>query len=256
MLPRIAARSSSMRLSSKRVNGFCSNDTSGFGRARGSQGQKFPTGRCSAPESKIQNPRSKNGRRPIIERLEGRCLLTLNGIEATSAVPFGSRATASPAATATPHQLGAAYQQVVTIQTTTLRSLGDSYRAVQAAGTGLADRAAIAIEELFAELRRAKNLHQAESIAAAIRRDRHILNLGGARALGVEQGLDVARGVADQEATADKTDIPNGLFTNLTELVRQAQSTGAAISRSGRRSVIALERALDLLGDRLKSTIG
>ena len=154
----------------------------------------------------------------------------------------------------TPQQLGAAYQQVVAIQTTTLQSLGDSYREVQTAGAQLASRTAVAIDELNAELSQVKNQHEADAIAAAIRRDRHILTVGGVHAARVEQGLDVARGIADQQANTDKIYIPNGLFTTLTELVRQDRSTGTAISRSGRRSANALVRKLNGLGDQLTST--
>ena len=162
-------------------------------------------------------------------------------------MPIGPKPTGTP----TPQQLGAAYQQVVAIQTTTLQSLGDSYREVQTAGAQLASRTAVAIDELNADLSQVKSQHQADAIAAAIRRDRHILNLGGAHAARVEQGLDVARGIADQQANTDKIDIPNGLFTTLTELVQQDRSTGTAISRSGRRSANALVRELNGLGDQL-----
>ena len=82
-----------------------------------------------------------------------------------------------------------------------------------------------------------------------------MLDLGGADAAREEQGLDVARGLADQQANTDEIDIPNGLFTNLAELVQQDQSTGTAISRSGRRSENALVRELNKLGDQLTSTI-
>ena len=81
--------------------------------------------------------------------------------------------------------------------------------------------------------------------------DRHLLNQGGADVVRVEQGLDVARGLADQQANTDTTYIPNGLFTNLETLVKQDRSTGAAISRSGRRSTTALVRKLSRLGEQL-----
>jgi hypothetical protein len=38
--------------------------------------------------------------------------------------------------------------------------------------------------------------------------DRHLLDTGGADAAREEQGLDVARGLADQQANTDKTYIP------------------------------------------------
>jgi hypothetical protein len=53
----------------------------------------------------------------------------------------------------------------------------------------------------------------------------------------------------------DEIDIPNGLITNLAELVQQDQSTGTAISRSGRRSANALVRELNKLGEELTWTI-
>jgi hypothetical protein len=186
---------------------------------------------------------------PLIEALDGRLLLA--GASSASPAPIGPASPDTPA----PQQLGAAYQQVVAIQTATLRSLGNSCREVQAAGAQLAGRTAIAIDQLNAALSQVTSQHQALAIAAAIRRDRHILNLGGAHAARVEQGLDVARAIADQQADSDKTDIPNGLFTSLRQLVRQAQSTGTAISRSGQRSANALVRTLDGLGDQLASTI-
>ena len=120
----------------------------------------------------------------------------------------------------------------------------------------LAGRAGAAIDELDAELTQVKSRHQADAISAAIRRDRHIVNLGGAHAARVEQGLDVARGIADQQAATDKSDIANRLFiTPLKELVQQGQSTGAAISRSGRRSANALVRTLNGLGNQLTSFV-
>jgi hypothetical protein len=179
-----------------------------------------------------------------VEALESRRLLA--GTSATRLVPVHE-----PTGTPTPQQLGAAYQQVVAIQNTTLQSLGDSYREVQAAGAQLASRSAVAIDGLNTELGEVKSLHQAVAVAAAIRRDRQILNQGGAEVTRTEQGLDVARGLADKQANTDKIYIPNGLYTTLKELVREDRSTGTAISRSGRRSAIALVRKLSTLGDQL-----
>jgi len=201
------------------------------------------------PRPHLRRDRRRRQIGPVVEALEGRLLLA--GTSPTNPVPIGSKPTGAP----TPRQLGAAYQQVVAIQTTTLQSLGDSYREVQAAGAQLASRTAVAIDELNADLGQVKSQHQADAIAAAVRRDRHILSLGGAHAARVEQGLDVARRIADQQANTDKIDIPNGLFTALTELIRQDRSTGTAISRSGRRSANALAGKLDGLGDQLASTI-
>jgi hypothetical protein len=183
------------------------------------------------------------------EDLEGRLLLA--GTLPASLTPTVAQLAASPSS----QQLGAAYQQVVAIQTATLQSLGNSYREVQAAGEQLARRAATAIDELNADLSHVNSRHEANTIAAANRRNRHLLNLGAADVNQVEQGLDVAGGVADQQANTDTIYIPNGLFTNLTTLVRQDRSTGAAISRSGRRSTNALIRKLSRFGDELTSTI-
>jgi hypothetical protein len=90
---------------------------------------------------------------------------------------------------------------------------------------------------------------------AAIHRDRDLLDLGGADVDREEQGLDVARGLADQQANTDEIDILNGLFTALAKRVQPDQSTGAAISRSGQRSEHSVIRGLDKLGDQLTSTI-
>jgi hypothetical protein len=186
---------------------------------------------------------------PVVEALERR--LALAGTSPANPVPVGPHSDATP----NPHALGAAYQQVVAIQTTTLHSLGDFYREVQAAGARFASRAAVALDELNAELGQSQNRHDTAAIVAAIRRNRQLLDLGGAAVTREEQGLDVSRGVANQQATTDKSDITNGLFTNLAELVQQDQSTSTAITRSGQRSVNALVQKLDKLGDQLTSTI-
>ena len=207
------------------------------------------TGAWHLPRPHLRRDRHRRQIVPVVEALEDRLLLA--GTSPTNPVPIGPKPTGTP----TPHQLGAAYQQVVAIQTTTLQSLGDSYREVQAVGSQLASRTAVAIDELNAELSRVKSRHEADAIAAAIRRDRDLLDLGGADAAREEQGLDVSRGLADQQANTDEIDIPNGLFTNLAELVQQDQSTGTAISRSGRRSENSLVHELNKLGDQLTSTI-
>ncbi len=174
--------------------------------------------------------------------------MLLAGTSPTNPVPVAPRPTG---AKPTPQQLGAAYVQVVTIQATTLQSLGNSDREVEAAGARLAGRTAVAIDGLTAELGTAKGQLQAGTINAAIRRDRHILNLGGAHADKVERGLETARQVEDQETNTAKIYIPNGLFTTLSELVQEAQTEGTAIARSGRRSAEAVIPKLDYLGDQL-----
>ena len=93
---------------------------------------------------------------PVVEDLEGRLLLA--GASSTDLMS----AVAKPAETASPQQLGAAYQQVVAIQTTTLQSLGNSYREVQAAGAQFARKAAAAIDALNGDLTHAKSRHETE----------------------------------------------------------------------------------------------
>jgi hypothetical protein len=202
----------------------------------------------------VRRPHFRRDRRrrqigPVFEALEGR--LVLSGASVTNPAPLGPKSTG----TLTSQQLGAAYQQVTAVQVATLHSLGDSYRDVQSAGGQLARRAAGAIDELKAELTEVKSQRQADAVAAAIRRDLHLLDLGGADAARVEGGLDVARGIEDQQANNDEIYIPNGVFTNLTELVQQDRSTGTAISHTGRRAANALVRKLDGLGDQFASTI-
>jgi hypothetical protein len=194
-------------------------------------------------------PRERRRRRigPVIETLEGRLLLA--GTSPTNTVPIG------PKPDGTPSLAGVAYQQVVAVQTTTLKSLGDSYREVQAAGAKFASRAVVAFDQLNAVLRERQSQHEADAITAAIGRDHDLLALGGADAAREEQGLDVARGLADQQANTDEVDIINGLYTKLADLVQQNRSTDAAISRSGQRSENALVRELNRLGNRLTSTI-
>ena len=201
------------------------------------------------PHPHIRRERRRRHIAPVVEALEGR--LVLAGISPTNPVPIGL----IPDGTLNPRPAGAAYQQIVSVQTTTLQSLGDSYREVQAAGTQFASRVVVAIDELNADLSQVKNRHEADAIAAAISRDRDLLDLGGADAAREEQGLDVARGVADQQANTDEIDIPNHLYTSLEHLVQQDQSTDTAIARSGRRSEHALVRELNKLGNQLISTI-
>jgi len=116
---------------------------------------------------------------PVVEALEGRLLLA--GSSPTNAVPIDPKPTGAP----NQQELGAAYQQVVAIHTTTLQSLGDSYCEAQTADAQLASRTAVAIHELNADLSHVTSQRQADAIAAAIRRDHHILNLGGEYAAAV-----------------------------------------------------------------------
>ncbi|MGP0069563.1 MAG: hypothetical protein ACLQGP_38935 [Isosphaeraceae bacterium] len=203
----------------------------------------------------LRRPRLRCNRRersigPVLETLEGRLLLA--DASPTNPVPIAPKPTG---AHPTPQELGAAYQQVVAIQATTLESLGDSYREVEAAGARLAGRTAVAIDQLTAELGTMKGRQQADAINTAIRRDRHILNLGGAHASEVEQGLETAQQVEDQETNTVKIYIPDGLFTTLSEIVQEAQTEGTALARSGRRSADAVIPKLDYLGDQLTSSV-
>jgi hypothetical protein len=199
------------------------------------------------PHPHIRRERRRRQIAPVVEALEGR--LVLAGTSPTNSVPVGPL----PDGTSNPRRAGAAYQQVVAVRTTTLQSLGDSYREVQAAGTQFASRAVVAIDQLNAVLRESR--HKADAIAAAIGRDRDLLDLGGADAAREEQGLDKARGVADQQANTDEIDVVNHLYTKLADLVQQNQSTDTAIARSGRRSEKALVRELNKLGNQLTPTI-
>jgi hypothetical protein len=201
------------------------------------------------PHPHIRRDRRRRQIAPRVEALEGR--LVLSGSSPTNPVPIGPEPDGAP----NPGRAGAAYQRVVAVETATLRSLGDSYRTVQAAGVQFANRAGFAINQLEAQLRQSQSRSDAHAIAAAIRRDRHLLDVGAADVAREEQGLDVARGLADRQANADKIAIPIGLFTNLAKLVQQNKATGTAISRSGRRSANRLVRELNKLGNQLTSTI-
>jgi hypothetical protein len=193
------------------------------------------------------SPRDRRRRQigPIVEALEGRIVLA----SASPAIP----ASVGAQSDGTPSPSGAAFQQVLAQQTTTLQSLGASFRAVQAAGAQFASRTAVAIDQLNVQLRQSKNRHDTAAIAAAIRRDRALLDQGGADAAREEQGLDVARGVADQQAITDESDITNHLFTTLA--MQTGQITNTAIAHSGSRSEKTLIRELNKLGDKLTSTI-
>ena len=198
------------------------------------------------------HPRRERRRRqitPVVEALEGRIVLA--GTSPTNPVPIGPK----PDGTPNPGPAGVAYQQIVAAQSATLQSLGTSYREVQAAGTQFASRAVAAIGQLNAVLRQSLSQHNANAIAVAIGRDRDLLDLGGADAAREEQGLDVARGLADQQANSDEADVVDGVDTTLADLVQQNQSTDTAISHSGQRSENALVRELNKLGNQLTSTI-
>ena len=168
-------------------------------------------------------------RRPAVESLEGRMLLASSS-SPTNPVSISPGAVDGP----TPQQLGAAYRQVVEIQTTTLKALGTDYRRVETAAaqlTAQADRHSV--------------------------RDRQILQQGADIASRAEEGLDVARGVEDQNATKDKIYIPNHLFLfGLKAFVQSAQTLGSILVGSARRSTNAVVHKLDALGAQLGGTVG
>jgi hypothetical protein len=203
-------------------------------------------GAWQRPHPHIRRERRRRQVAPLVEALEGR--LVLSGASPTN--PIGPKPGGAP----NPRLAGEAYQQVSAVESSTLRSLGDSYRKVQAAGAQFANRAVVAIDQLHAVLRQSHRRRDTHAIAAAIGRDHDLLDVGEADVAREKQGLDVARGLADQQANSDKFNIPNGVFTNLAALVQQNQRTGTAISRSGGRSANALVRELNKLGSQLITT--
>jgi hypothetical protein len=199
------------------------------------------------PHPHIRRDRRRRRIALVVEALEGRVVMA--GTSPTNLVAIAPKPDGNP----NPPPAGAAYQEIVDVQNTTLQSLGDSYREVEAAGAQFASRVMVAIGQLNADLREPQ--HDAGAIATAIGRDRDLLDRGGADAAREEQGLDVARGLADQQAYGDEIHIIDHLYTKLADEVQENQSTDTAISRSGRRSENALVRELNKLGDQLTSTI-
>ena len=206
--------------------------------------------------SHLPRPYSRRDRRrrqiePVVETLQARLLLA--GMSPINPAPMGPK----PSGTPTPHELGAAYQQVVAIQTTTLQSLGDSYRAVQAADARLASRTAVAITELNADLSQVTSGHEANVIVAAIHRDRDLLDLGGADAAREENGLDVADGLADQTGEYRRDRHPQRACSqNLRNWSKRIHSPpGLAISRSGQEigEYLSSASSSTRLGDQLTS---
>ena len=165
----------------------------------------------------------------MLETLEGRMLLAGSN-SPTNPVPIRTE----PADTPTPQQIGAAYREIVAIQTSTLLGLSAAHRRLYAAYDQLAARA-----------------------NPAIPRDRRILQHGAELTARAEQGLVVARSVADQTASADKIDIPNLLFpSGLNAFVKDAQTTGSNLVRSARRGTDAVIHKLNALTARLVGTAG
>jgi hypothetical protein len=198
-----------------------------------------------------------------VETLEGRILRA--GPSPSNPVPVSPGPIGSP----TPQQLGAAYHQVGAIETTTLHALGAAARDLEAAGAQLASQAAVAINGLTTQLKRVQLQQQADAragdraallrdqaqegaLAAAIHRDRHLVNLGAAHAARVNHALDVARGVEAQATTADQIDIPNRVFMSLQQLVDQATTLGATLARQGQHQAATVIAKLNHLGDRLE----
>jgi hypothetical protein len=184
--------------------------------------------------------------RLTVEALERRILRA--GTSPTNPVPVSPKPIGSP----TPQQLGAAYLQVEAIQTTALHALDAAAREVEDAGAQLASQGAAAINGLTAELdHSASDPGRERALAAAIHRDRHLLNLGAAHAARFEQTLEVARGVEAQSAYSDQTDIPNDLFTSLQQLVGQTTMLGASLACQGQEQAVAVIAKLNLLSGRL-----
>jgi hypothetical protein len=167
-------------------------------------------------------------RRPAVESLEGRVLLAGSN-SPTNPVPDHPQ----PIGTPTPNQLGAAYRQVEAIQVETFQALGAAHRRLYAAFDRLAARA-----------------------NPEVARDRRILQQGAGITSRAEQGLVVARGVEDQAASTDKIYIPQGLYTTLGSLVRQARTTGSNLVRSANRSTDAVIHRLQRLGGQLVGGVG
>jgi hypothetical protein len=162
-------------------------------------------------------------RRPAVESLEGRTLLA-SGNSPTNPVPVHPEPVGQP----TQQQLGAAYHQILAIQAETLDGLSAAHRRLYAAYDQFAARA-----------------------NPAVARDQLILQQGAGLKSRAEQGLVVARGVEDMAASTDKIYIPQGLYTTLGSLVRQARTTGSNLVNSANRSVAAVIHRLDTLGGRL-----
>jgi hypothetical protein len=168
-------------------------------------------------------------RRPAVESLEGRMLLTGSDLP-INPVPIRPDAIETP----TPRQLGAAYHQVEAIQAETLQAISAAHRRLYAAFDQLAARA-----------------------NPAVGRDRRILQQAADITARAEQGLVVARGVENQSANTDKIYIPNGLIpSGLGTFVKQAQTTGSNLARSARRGTDAAIRELDILGAHLAEPAG
>jgi hypothetical protein len=174
----------------------------------------------------MADPRRRT--RPAVESLEGRAQLAV-ATSATSPVPIHPEPITHP----TNKQLGAAYQQILTIQEST-------YQGISAAHRRLYDAYG----------------HLAALADPAIARDRRILQQGADLNARAEQGLVVARGIEESTASKDKFYIPLGLYTNLAIFVRGAQTTGSDLVRSARRSTDAAIHQLDALAARLHDDAG
>lgn len=183
-------------------------------------GPRAPRGWLGPPFRPRRRSHSDRRRsRPAVESLEGRTLLA-GGHSPTSPVPIHPEPIGKP----TPQQLGAAYRQILDLQTSTLVELSAAHRRLYHAYDQLAARA-----------------------HPAVAGDRRILQQGLDLRAGAEQGLVVARGIEDLNAYTDKIYIPQGLYTTLGDLVQQAQTTAANLVRSAQRGTGAAIRKLDAL---------
>jgi hypothetical protein len=147
--------------------------------------------------------------RPAFERLVARALLSqvLHPVDENGRV-------------VPPQVLADAYHEVQASQSVTLRSLGDSYRRVEAAFTGF----------------------RREVPAGPI------LVQGTADVDRVVKALQVAVGVERSNIVSAESQIANGLFTNVQTVVETATTGGASIARKGREQADATVGRLDALG--------
>jgi hypothetical protein len=172
----------------------------------------------------MADPRRRT--RPAVEPLEGRALLAV----ATSP---NSHVHSEPITHPTNEQLGAAYRQILTIQENTYQVISAAHRRLYAAYG-----------------------HLAALANPAVAHDRRILQQGADLTARTEQGLVVARGIAQLNAYTDKIYIPQALYTTLGSLVKTAQTNGNNIVRSARRSTDAAIGQLDALAAHLVGDAG
>jgi hypothetical protein len=174
----------------------------------------------------MADPRRRT--RPAVESLEGHALLAV-ATSPTIPVPVHPEPITHP----TNEQLGAAYRQILTIQENTYQAISAAHRRLYAAYG-----------------------HLAALANPAVARDRRVLQQGTDLTARTEQGLVVARGLAQREAYTDKIYIPQGLYTTLGSLVKTAQTAGNDLVRSARRGTDAAIAQLGALAAHLDGHAG